>query len=292
MKKARNEKMSICALLILAVIMAGCSVLAYNYCSVQNNTFKITNYSIATDKPIKNLRIAMVADLHLKEYGEGNKDLLDAIAEQGADLIAVVGDSVIYNNNEYDTAIDFLNQAAKIAPTYFSAGNHEWSLIFHYKNNDLLKELQNCDATFLKNEIEETTINDNTLIICGAYDQADARWGFTDNVFTALNSKANDNKFKLVLSHYPMMIQNSNVTPKADLVLSAHEHGGQVIIPIINKGLFSRNQGWFPKHTMGINYIANNLVIISTGLSNSYHWFPRINNQPEFVVIDVNKEDI
>ena len=117
MKKARNEKMSICALLILAVIMAGCSVLAYNYCSVQNNTFKITNYSIATDKPIKNLRIAMVADLHLKEYGEGNKDLLDAIAEQGADLIAVVGDSVIYNNNEYDTAIDFLNQAAKIAPT-------------------------------------------------------------------------------------------------------------------------------------------------------------------------------
>ena len=292
MRKVRNKKMLIISIFLCIAILSCCLIMVYNYLCAQNDTFKITNYSITTEKPISNLRIAMVADLHLKEYGEGNKDLLAAISDQNPDLIVVVGDSVIYNTEEYDSAIDFLNKAAKIAPTYFSAGNHEWTLIHHYENYDFLKALEDCDAEFLRNEMQEITIGDNTFVICGVYDQADARWGYTDKVFPILNSKRNEDKFKLLLSHYPMMIQNSNITPNADLVLSGHEHGGQIIIPGTTQGLYSRNQGLFPKHTMGINYIANNLVIISTGLSNSYHSFPRINNQPELVVIDVNKENV
>lgn len=290
MRKTLNEKKSIGVTVLLVFIVSCCIVALCWSLYIHNNTFKITNYSISTEKPISNLRIAMVSDLHLKEYGENNRDLLDAISEQAPDMIVVVGDSVIMEIDEYDTAINFLDNAAKIAPTYFSAGNHDWALMFHFKNYDFQQALDNSDATFLKNKMTEVTIGDNTLIVCGVYDQADAQWGYTDKVFPILNSEENDDKFKLVLSHYPMMIQNCNVTPNADLVLSGHEHGGQVRIPIIDRGLFSRNQGWFPAYTSGINYIANNLVIISTGLSNSDNWIPRINNQPELVVIDVNKE--
>jgi predicted MPP superfamily phosphohydrolase len=259
-----------------------------NYWRKQDDAFKITQYSIATEKPISDFRIVMVSDLHLHEYGEGNKELLGAIEAQNPDIIAVVGDSTIYPSDDHQSAIDFLNNAAKIAPTYFSLGNHEWGAIHNDDEYDLLHALENCDAVFLNNELQEITINNNTLIICGVYDESKAKWGHTDEVFPILNGEENNNKFKLLLSHYPTMIKYSNVTPKADLVLSGHEHGGQVVAPIINKGLFSRNQGWFPEYTMGMHTIANNLVIISTGLSNSYYWFPRINNQPELVVIDVN----
>ena len=283
-----RSKKRIVSIALSLITLFTCLTIAFNYLCAQDDTFKITQYSITTEKPISNFRIAMVSDMHLQEYGEGNKELLEAIEAQEPDIIAVVGDSTIYKSTEHQSAIDFLNAAAKIAPTYFSAGNHEWGTIYNDKKYDLLYALENCDAVFLSNELQEITIGDNTLIICGVYDESKAKWGHTDEVFPILNSEENDGKFKLLLSHYPTLIQYSNVTPNADLVLSGHEHGGQVIIPIINKGLFSKNQGWFPEYTSGIHCIANNLVIIGTGLSNSYYWFPRVNNQPELVVIDVN----
>jgi predicted MPP superfamily phosphohydrolase len=77
-----------------------------------NNTFKTTYYSVQTPKQIHDLRIVFVSDLHLKEYGKDNEDLLVAIKNLKPDIIAVGGDSVIYNNKDFSSAITFLNNAA------------------------------------------------------------------------------------------------------------------------------------------------------------------------------------
>lgn len=260
----------------------------FGYYKKENQTFKITQYSILTEKPIENLRILLVTDLHLKEYGENNEILIEQMKNLEPDMIAVVGDLVIHNNRNFDNAISFLDQAAEIAPTYFSAGNHEWTLLHHYKHYDFLRALNNCKATYLDDQMMEIMIDNNNFVICGVYDEPDARFGFTDEVFEEFTDKKYEDKFKLLLSHCPLTIANTVTNPNADLVLSGHEHGGQMIIPFTNQGLYSKNQGFFPKYTNGINTIADNTVIISTGLSNSYHSIPRINNQPELVVIDVN----
>ena len=277
----RNVLILIIGLIIVLTVVFFC----WNH--KLNQSFKVTEYSISTEKDVGDFRIVMVSDLHLKEYGENNSELLTKIAELNPDLIAVVGDLVIYDVNNYDYAITFLNQAAKIAPKYFSPCNHEWTLIHHYKCYEFLDALRDCDAIYLDNKIETLTINGKEIVICGAYDEVEATFGTTDDVFEQLNSNLYDNMFKLVLSHCPMTISNTKITPNADLVLSAHEHGGQIIVPFINKSLYSRNQGLFPKYTKGLHTIVNNQVIISTGLSNSYHKIPRINNQPELVVINV-----
>lgn len=262
-----------------------------NHIWKMNNTFKTTYYSVQTHKQIHDLRIVFVSDLHLKEYGKDNEDLLVAIKNLKPDIIAVGGDSVIYNNKDFSSAITFLNNAAQIAPTYIAPGNHEWTLIYHYKNYKFLSALRQCEAIYLDNKLINVIIGENEFIICGAYDEPDAELGKTDKVFEKLN-EIDENTFTLLLNHCPTTIKYSNVTPIADLVLSGHEHGGQFIIPFTNQGLYSNNQGFFPQYTGGMHTIANNTVIISRGLSNSYHKIPRINNQPELVVIDVNKETI
>lgn len=275
--------------ILLALVMMVLTILSlFAYVNQKNEMFKVTEYTISSTKCVKDLRILLVTDLHLKEYGKNNEILLDKMRELKPDLIAAVGDLMIHREKNYDKAIYFLNESAKIAPTYFSSGNHEWTAIHHFKNYSLLEDLEDCDAVFLNNAMKEVTVGNNKLIVCGVYDEPDAEFGFTNKVFPRLNDEKNDEKFKLLLSHCPMTIANSETTPKADLVLSGHEHGGQVIIPFTNKGLYSKNQGFFPKYTNGINTIADNTVIISTGLSNSYHWIPRVNNQPELVVINVN----
>lgn len=278
------SKMGVKRLLCFLILLIILTILLISY----NQSFKITTYKVSSEKDINDIRIVFVSDLHLKEYGKGNIKLLNTIKELNPSLIAVGGDSIIYNVKDYDSAIHFLNESAKIAPTYFSLGNHEWSEIYYNDSYELLTALKNSDAYYLENKMIKTKIDNEDIIICGIIDNITALYESTDNVLTELNNEEHDDIFKLVLSHRPMTITVTNITPEADLVLSGHEHGGQVIIPFTNQGLYSRNQGWFPKYTSGSHIIANNLVIISTGLSNSNHLIPRVNNKPELVVIDVN----
>ena len=73
-------------------------------------------------------------------------------------------------------------------------------------------------------------------------------------------------------------------------MLSGHTHGGVMRIPVLGP-LFTREGGLFPerngKFVYGRYEAAGKLLIVSGGLENSN--ILRINNQPELVVIDINK---
>ena len=62
-------------LLIVLAIAGG--ILAYNMWL--NQTFVTTFYTVTTDKDIENMRIVELSDLHLREYGEKNADLVERI---------------------------------------------------------------------------------------------------------------------------------------------------------------------------------------------------------------------
>ena len=94
-------------------------------------------------------------------------------------------------------------------------------------------------------------------------------------------------RFTLMLSHRPdsFALGEAARTWSIDLVLSGHAHGGQVRIG--SQGLWSTSQGFLPKYTSGVNQMGESQVVISRGLGDSEP-FPRIFNQPELVVVDVN----
>lgn len=77
---------------------------------------------------------------------------------------------------------------------------------------------------------------------------------------------------------------------KIDLVVSGHNHGGQIIIPG-KGGLYGGDQGWFPKYVDGMHHFeAVKNMIITRGLGSSSEKLPRFNNIPEIVVIDLKKK--
>ena len=73
-----------------------------------------------------------------------------------------------------------------------------------------------------------------------------------------------------------------------DLAVAGHYHGGQVILPGIG-GLFHKDTGLFPEYYGGAYPLSHGTLILSRGLGNSTI-FPRINNDPELILIEVRPE--
>ena len=72
----------------------------------------------------------------------------------------------------------------------------------------------------------------------------------------------------------------------ADLVLTGHFHGGQIIIPGVG-GVVSPEFEFFPEMYQGIHTFGDMKLVLSRGLGNSV--IPvRINNYPEIVVVKVS----
>ena len=60
-------------LLLTALVLGG--ILLYNL--QMNKSFITTFYTVTVDKPVEDLRIVLLSDLHLSEYGTDNADLAE-----------------------------------------------------------------------------------------------------------------------------------------------------------------------------------------------------------------------
>lgn len=83
-----------------------------------------------------------------------------------------------------------------------------------------------------------------------------------------------DAKLKTVLdntSHYTILLSHrlesfsTHADNKIDLVLSGHAHVGQIRLPFIG-GLFTPNQGFFPKYSEGIHEKNGTKMVVSRAL--------------------------
>ena len=100
-----------------------------------------------------------------------------------------------------------------------------------------------------------------------------------------LSAAANQDIFTILLSHRPERIEEL-LPLHPDLVLSGHAHGGQIRIPLIlENGVWSPNQGFFPRYTNGAYSFGGTEMIVSRGLARESTSMPRIFNRPEIVVI-------
>ena len=95
-----------------------------------NLFFKTTEYNLKADNINGNLKIVFISDLHNKEYGENNKNLIEKIAKQSPDFIAVGGDMVTRTFVNDDNMKNILSKLSKIAPVYCCLGNHERDIAY------------------------------------------------------------------------------------------------------------------------------------------------------------------
>ena len=88
-----------------------------------------------------------------------------------------------------------------------------------------------------------------------------------------LNLFEKQNGYRILLDHHPENYDQYTRMREIDLILSGHNHGGQ--IRLLGKGVYARNQGLFPKYDGGI---FDNRLIVSRGLSNTLP-IPRLSFQ-------------
>lgn len=252
--------------------------------TITTTSIEIENEKIPTE--FDEFKIAHISDLHNHQWG---KKLIERLMNEEPDLIAITGDLVDSRKTDFDVALQFIEDASKIAPIYYVTGNHEARL----PNYNLLKErLEKAGVDIMDDQSLLIEKGNNEIQIVGIQDpdfiEPLARGGIQGEIVrTKLNDLFEEEYFNLVLSHRPEHFEQY-VNVGADLVLTGHAHGGQVRIPFLG-GLVAPNQGLLPNYTSGVYEEQNTSMIVSRGLGNSI--IPvRINNMPELVMIQLKAE--
>ena len=283
MKKMKKRKIII---LVVFLFLFMVSWLLWGNLSVETSQLKVTSKDLPQE--FDKFSIAHISDLHNAEYGKNNEKLIDILKSESPDIIAITGDLIDSNNTDLEVAISFAQQAAKIAPCYFVAGNHEAWIGSQYE--ELKTSLENVGVTILQDEAIELYYGDKCIQLIGLNDpDFSERDSFlSESILETKLSQMNiRDGFTMLLSHRPEcfnVYQNKNI----DLVLSGHAHGGQFRLPFL-VGVIAPNQGFFPKYDAGIYTENGTTMIVSRGIGNSI--IPlRINNRSEIVIIELNCE--
>lgn len=283
--KTKRALLYIFAFFFVFAFVLGVTVFFYG--RYTKTHYRISFYEETSDKVNKNIRIAVISDLHNREYGENNERLVSDLQALKPDLILFLGDMVIRNEDNYQPMLDFISAVNRIAPCYGVLGNHESERIYYGNDSALTEKFENAGLKLLRNSLEEVQIREDTLQLIGV---EGTPYGFEEyggRVFmekTTVNSSA----LCILMTHIPILFESQLSGYDFDLGLAGHVHGGIIRLPLLG-GLYSAEEGFFPKFSFG-KYILDNqqTLIISAGLGDSRRFPVRINNLPELVVIDIS----
>ncbi len=279
MKRNKRIILSLCAVILILLIA---------WIVWGNTALEINEYTVLSDEigdGFDGYRIAHISDLH-NTYIE---KLIPMLEGTNPDLIAITGDLIDSRKTDMDTALDFVNEAIKIAPCYYVTGNHESRIPEYDQFKTALTEL---GVVVLDNRAIEIESVGDVITLIGIDDpmfESDYTLDMTAPIIhTKLQNISYNSGFNVLLSHRPdtfdVYVQND-----LDLVLSGHAHGGQFRLPLVG-GIYTIDQGLFPEYDSGIHIEENTHMIVSRGIGNSVIPF-RINNRPEIIIVELSKTE-
>ena len=299
--------------MIFVCIAAAVIVVLGNY--IGNRDFRETFYNVSSIKVDSNVRVVQLSDLHGSSYGKNNKKLLERIEALEPDLIICTGDMVDSAKEDIDFAVDLGKGLSEIAPSYYIYGNNEVETIYDIPLNEkeldekfgfdqtnrdetaLLKiedsfeeELEKAGIKVLKNEKDTIKVKTMTVDVYGVLNSNPSSfWSYSEKAFFDYIYQNTDN-LKITAVHEPFIFQKFNPDYWGDLMVCGHTHGGVIRVPVLGP-LFTVEGGLLPERNGDFVYgrydAAGSPLIVSSGLENSDVF--RINNQPELVIIDINK---
>ncbi len=229
------------------------------------------------------IRIAVTADLHHRP----GEQAVEQLRELRPDIICAPGD-IMQETDHFSVhecfnqvGLSFLTECRKIAPVYYSLGNHERGMTD--ENRAVL-----ADAGILL--LDNTWVQNGSLTIGGLSS------GYTSGIPKQRNTPPPDvtfvrkfalqDGFRLLLCHHPEYWPAYIRETDIELTLSGHAHGGQWQIPFTNQGIYAPGQHLFPKYTSGV---YQNRLAVSRGMSNTV-CVPRFFNPREMLILELVTE--
>ena len=268
------------------VVAALIAVAVFEIVRLTDMTDFVDTFYVIEDEKISNpMRIVMLSDLHLQEFGKDNVRLVDEIWRLNPDIIAMAGDMINQDDPDVSVVITLCRQLVNVAPVYFCYGNHEKEVIRVKQTSKLNEDLEKLGVHVLHNRYETINVNGNLIDIGGlSANPGTLDADYTQRFWQAYLKTPN---YHLLLVHYPQYFFTGGelVGENIDLALCGHLHGGQAILPFVG-GVYHPLEGFFPEMTDGCNHVEGTWVVISRGLGNGKS-LPRFNNPPELVIVDL-----
>lgn len=244
------------------------------------------------------VRAVVMADLHNRDFGEDNRVLEELTADAEPDLILLDGDIVNADAADAGVAVSLALALKDITPVYYAWGNHELDYL-SAGTSPLREELEAAGAAVLDREWTDLTVNSAALRLGGLYDYAFAMDDFNTcdpermdpEIYDFLTAFQDTDRCRIMLSHRPdsFIFGEAAATWDVDLVISGHDHGGQVVLPLLG-GVFGGDQGLFPAYVHGICEKDGLTLAITSGLGSQREALPRFRNPPEIMVLDLIPE--
>lgn len=283
----KKKKILISIILCLGIILSGCYYEVY----ISYNKLQIKTYTLISEST--QLKAVVISDLHDNYIS----NLYNQIKVESPDVILVVGDMLNDTSISSTKLVKLMKQLVKISPVYYSMGNHEIEYI-NNKTSDLISELKSTGVVILDKSYVDVKINKSKIRIGGMYEYAFGNKGnlvkkenMEKEVYEFLCDFQNTDNYKIMLAHRSdsFVLGDASEVWNIDLVVSGHNHGGQVVLPFVG-GLYGGDQGWFPKYDKGLFDLNKIKLLITSGLGSGKQKLPRFNNPPELVNLKISNE--
>lgn len=253
-------------------------------------TLDVTSYHIESEKINEDVHIVMIGDVH-DGHCQIKQKVIEQIEELKPDLILCVGDIIDDGSQNDKDTLAFLKSLTEISDVYMSLGNHE--IAYYQEHSQDFKHLSEIGVTLLEEEYVDITIHNQKIRLGGMYHYAFSQMtgGITkedmnnSQTYQFLDDMIDTESFQLMMAHRPdsFIFADANQW-NIDLVVSGHNHGGQIILPFIG-GLYAPEEGFFPTYDYGLFQLNHMQMLITRGISSSGEYLPRFNNPGEIVYI-------
>ncbi|MCA0171349.1 metallophosphoesterase [Bacillus sp. RAR_GA_16] len=230
-KKRRKTILFALLILIFSVV----------YYFLQLNWISVTKETVHLDdlpEEFNGYKVVQLSDLHNKEFGDGNKRLVNKIHEIKPDTIVITGDMLTNTRevpNNGNVLITFLENLNNDYPIYYITGEHEEGLYYEERNKyqkegtkEVYEEkLSNMGVTVLNDEQITITRQNAEINLYGLREHLSGEIQIEERL-----GKTSENEVDILLSHRPFYF-DEYVNWGADLVFSGDTHGGMVRLPFI-----------------------------------------------------------
>ena len=209
---------------------------------------------------LEGFTIAHISDFHSGIFvgPERLKAITDATNDLKADMIAMTGDVINREMSEFPAALAAMHRMESRHGIYLCEGNHDM-----IPGGRILE--QACKDNGLPLLFDETavlTINGTRLVLGGISWSQTLVYEQRPWLVSKLFGARQPGDTRILLAHHPHLL---DIAQDADVVLSGHTHGGQIMFGDTGLGRLRF------KYCSGLFHRANTTLVVSNGCGD---WFP------------------
>jgi len=244
-------------------------------------------YDVEVPKKLSGLKILLISDLHCNPLICNNERVIQRLKSEAPDVILLAGDMISkYGKKENLRVPAFLKKLTEIAPVVYGMGNHEEVLRTNFPEQfeAYRHQVEEMGIFFPDNEVVSLVLQGKNVDFAGLTLK---REYYFKKKRQELPLEATEELFvenpenTVLLAHFPDHFPS--YTRFASLVVSGHNHGGIIRLPLIG-GIISP-QLYLPPYTRGCYTEDDSTMVVSAGIGS--HSLPaRLFNRVEYCIIN------